>query len=392
MPDLPPELWTTIFRQLVAVDNTALCRPRILLTNRTWYQVATSIYDLWTRIEITTPHIAQVQFYISHSGALPLDIHLTVLGSMVQDMHPVARLIASHLHRIRLLELHVQQHEDAEHLVQEIGRDQPAPLLEVLSISLRALSPWVFSDSLVYRTTFSSAPRLAHLILPVYPLPRKRSCALIHFPSLTHLTLDARSPFHGQLNPEMVFELLGALVNLESFTFKSTDTCSYFNTSGFPLVESKRLRSVDISAPGWGLDILARIVAPSLQNVCFDTRRDGVLMWSDVLALGISDALRLLSERSPSVTHVELYAVKFSYHHWRYPWLLGEAFPLLQVLKLDDTDITDAVLERTSQTSPHFRRLELRGCPGVTEGGWLSFLSRRDEDFELVVDGRTISR
>ena len=66
-----------------------------------------------------------------------------------------------------------------------------------------------------------------------------------------------------------------------------------------------------------------------------------------------------------------------------YKWLLRDgAFPHLEVLRLDSTDIPDGALEG----SQSLKRLELRACEGITGAGLLRFVQGRAESFELLLD------
>ncbi|PPQ73625.1 hypothetical protein CVT26_010616 [Gymnopilus dilepis] len=389
MPELPVEIWAAIFQQLVAIDDTPSCRTTLLLVSRSWFQTAIAVHQLWTHIEVTlapTTTTNRVLFYLFHCAALPLSVCITILEPSAPAIPNIMHLFAAHLYRIRLLKLRVSSHEVAEKALELIGAHRPAPILEVLSIDVEALPQGESSYWEPYRTTFSSAPRLSHLTIPVFPLPTKESSQLVHCSSLTHLTIG-EIPYQGIYGTGAVLQLLCAFINLESFTFKPIDIYCYFDAPDFPIINCARLLSIDIALPGIGLDILTKINAPSLTSVRLDTRREDSLGWEEnVLPGGISDALRLLSRRSPLVRDVELRGTFFRRPEEDYRWLLAEAFPQLQVVKLVGTDITDDVLAGISRTSSQLTVFSLQSCIDITQAGVSRFLNSVESTVQLVIE------
>jgi hypothetical protein len=220
----------------------------------------------------------------------------------------------------------------------------------------------------------------------LFPNP-KPTCPLFFSSALTDLILDA-IPFGANLNEHKIFATITALKNLQSFTFKSSDIFSYCDTSTFPNIDVPHLVSVDVSAPGWGLDILGTFHAPLLTCVRFDAlREDRISDWIPVYTEPISTSLRLLSQRSPHIKQLELRGTVLHQPEEDYQWLFGTAFPLLEVLRFEETDITDDLMELGAKRMPSLKTLELSGCKGVSGPGLFSFLQMREKTFQLILEG-----
>ena len=190
-----------------------------------------------------------------------------------------------------------------------------------------------------------------------------------------------------------ILDILDTTKHLLHFTYSASDLFSYRSTElEFPrIISMPHLISADVSAPGCGLDILRALDAPLLTKVRFDGWSDEFyqeeLEWDERVTEPISASLRLLSERSPNLTHLELRSTKFFNPVDDYQWLMSDsAFPRLEVLRLDATDITDGSLRLGAGKMGSLKRLELRGCEGVSGDGILKFAEGRNQDFELLID------
>ena len=88
------------------------------------------------------------------------------------------------------------------------------------------------------------------------------------------------------------------------------------------------------SLPGCGLDLLT--------NLRFDGWREEKKSTLELLTSVISTSLRRISEHSPNITHLELRSTVMTYEDDDYEWLMSDtAFPRLEVMRLDATDIKD---------------------------------------------------
>lgn len=391
MADLPVETWGTIFENTLEQDTMSL--PTLLSVNRAWRRVASGTQQLWKQLVVDRKEqftdSTFVRTYLQNSGTQPLDLHITVPVE-VEDTRVITALLREHASRLRSLNIHVPTHEVAESLIFSISNGQPAPILEKLNISVGKICTEHPTFSALQQS-FHPAPKLVHLGLPVIPLPDANAPLLA---TLKSLTLDAI--LFGSATPmDHVLDFIEALPHLHHFTFKSEDVFSYDATSEFDyprIISMPNLISVDVSAPGSGLDIIRLFEAPLLTDVRFDGWRS----WRgeshegcyDGLTTPISVSLRRLAERSPKIERIEL---RYTKMHMLdpledYEWLLSEdAFPKLEVLRLDSVDIPDDALHATRG----LKRLELRACESVTGEGLSCFIEGRGECFELFLDSCT---
>ncbi|KAF4616613.1 hypothetical protein D9613_008899 [Agrocybe pediades] len=395
---MPFETWSTIFQHLIQGTNTTRSRLRLLHVNREWRGIATGTPRLWTDLHIRRPDPSQAQFFLKNSGALPVNVNIELLNLSSTPKPKLAALtktLSEHIHRIRTLDIHVEEHTYADSLIAQIGAGQDAPLLESLSVRVEKESGDLFPSFEALQSAFRSTPKITHLSLPAYPLPNSSS-PLLSTGSITHLTLDA-TPFYSNLNHDMLFDMLGSVSgNLESFTFKGSDDFSY--ATGFPEFNMPHLTSADVAAPGWGLDILSAFRAPALSDVRLDalmqkeyhTPED----WASLFGEPVTRSLRLLSERSPSIKRLDLAGTPLREPKMDYTWLFGGAFPMLETLRFEGTDITDELLATaTASGMPNLKELEISNCAGVQGHGLISFLRIRREGFKLILkDNSSISK
>ena len=353
----------------------------LLRINQFWRNIAMKTPQLWTHLYIHTTSVPAVQFYLKHSDRLPLDVQIELFKhKSLTNTSPLSEILAENLNRIRSLEIHVSVHKYADKLLAQIGLGQPAPILESLYIQVRYNSIPV-PNSLSLQSAFQSTPRLRHLNLPAYPLP-KPTCPLFSSPDLTDLILDG-NPFGTNINENMIFSTIGALKNLQSFTFKSSDNCTYHETSIFPNINTPHLLSVDVSA-GWGVDILCAFDAPILTFVRFDAMKQDMSNWTDSY-FGPMITLKHLSQRSPLVKQLELCGILLFCRERDYLWLFRTAFPLLEVLKFEGSEVTDEFLALGANSMLNLKALELRRCRGVSGSGLFSFLQARGKGFQLAL-------
>jgi hypothetical protein len=195
------------------------------------------------------------------------------------------------------------------------------------------------------------------------------------FSTVQDLTLDALDHMYADdFDVEVVISLLSALPALQRFKFRCWDGIpSTWHPPLHPL-SLPQLRFVDVTAPGSGLRILRCVDAPLLQEVRLDGRLESPGMSDRRWRFGpLFGALNHLSLLSPVITTLELVNIAMPQPTQNYPWLFYDStFPSLEVLRLDTVDITDDVI-RTCRPSGHLRRLELRGCYGVSDAGITPF-------------------
>jgi len=364
MLDIPVETWSSIFEMVLEQEDTISARIRLLKINSLWRSIAYETPQLWTNLRIHKNEVSQAEFYLQHSGALPVDVHLEILDlSPNTDTSALTEILSNHLNRIRSLCIHAQQHDYADKLLAQIGAGQHAPILEFICVKIDQEVREIVPGFAALQSAFQSTPRLLRLHLPAYPLPSGQS-PLFSNPSLTHLTLDA-TLFYANLNCDTLFNVIGAVSGyIQGFTFHGSDDFSYADTSNFPTLNLPHLTEVHVSAPGWGLDILDTFHAPALTKVLFDARRQKeyheIEEWTLEYSEPITTSLRHLSARSPQIKQLELFGTALQNPKDDYTWLFGAAFPMIEVLRFVETDITDDLLVlATVENMPRLRILEV---------------------------------
>ena len=351
--------------------------------SQVWRQVALVVFDN----EKHFLDLARTRIQLSNSGNQPLDVRIK-LSTDVKDTTPTANLLREHISRLQTLDIRVPTYETAASLVSSIGEGKPAPLLERLDIVVEQNLSMHHPAFTALPNAFYPCPRLTHLTIPGMPLPVRTAP---HFLSLTSLTIDSM-PFYPDIDIENIMDILASTKDLLHFTYRGRDVFSYNITSNldYPrIVSMPHLISADVSAPGCGLDILRALNAPLLTNARFDGWRDeeAAEEWVDSLTKPISASLRRISERSPNLTRLELRSTVMLNPGDDYQWLMSDnAFPQLEVMRLDAADITDSALLLGACGMGSLKRLELRACEGVSGDGVLKFAEGRNQNFELLID------
>ena len=354
----------------------------IMRISQVWRQTAASTKVVFDRSKHFSD-LGRTQTLLS--GDLPLDIQIKV-SSDVEFGKQTAKLLREHVARFKSLEIQVPSHETVETLVSLIGEHKSAPLLERLTIHAEQADSESQPDTFTsLPTAFYPCPRLTHLTIRGAPLPVSSAP---HFRGLTSLTIDASDISCHLVDVPRILNILKSTENLQHFSYLGSDLFNYHRR----IIRSflmPHLISLNVSAPGCGLDIFRRLHAPLLTSVRFNGwRSEGWSeVWMDTLREPTSNSLRLLAERSPNVTHLELRSLELYNQPEDYGRLLSDyAFPRLKVLRLYAADIIDGYLALGAGRMKSLKRLELLACGGVSADGVLKFTKGRKQDFELLID------
>jgi hypothetical protein len=358
--------------------------PTLLAVNHTFQSVANGTPQLWSRLAFDINKgqidIRYTRDRLRRSGVLPLDIRIYSYDTTYEQVAKLVKLLRREVARFRTLELNVPSYSIAEKILHKIGRNQPAPLLERLHIFYNQASS--YPSELSLRNVFCSSPRLTHTSLPADPLPPIDSLSL--FSTVTTIVLDTDVSVLSY-RPDEVVTFVSVLPLLKHLKFKGVDDT--FDDIYLPYETVPHLLSVDMTVPGYGLDILCHLEAPSLTHMRLDGRRPFRLDWDDSMATALSVALRYLATTSPLITRLELVSTKLQFPGSEYAWIFsGDAFPSLKSLRLEGTDITDGVLRECTRLCNNLKRLELWACQGVTGPGLIQFVQEYSGDFELLLD------
>lgn len=372
-----------------AFENTISSKLPLRSVNRAWFDVAGSTPQLWTRLVLNRKsdfaNLEYVQFYLKKSGGLPIDVHIALPDDVdVSETGGVTSLLRDQSSRIRIFDLHVRIHEELEAFISSIGQGRPAPLLERLVLKV-GRGDTNSSEFLSLSTAFTPSPRLAHIELPGYPLPKT-------FPQLStinSLTID--SMIFDSVAVHEIVSFLDSASSLRHFVYKGQDVFSFNSVSNldYPhIVSLPDLLTADVTAPGAGADILRAINAPKLTDVRLDGFHAHYFegRWDEFLSENLSETVRRLSARSPNLQRLELEHTVFQSAIQDYALIFSSAgFPQLEEVLLIRTDIDDQALLAASGSPSSLKRLTLRDCVKVTGAGLLEFVRGRGCTFSLTL-------
>ena len=385
---LPVEIWSRVFIFSVGDDDRSL--QAIVCVNHTFRTIADTTPQLWTKItfdeEAHFTDLLRARRLLQKSGALPLQIDIDIPDlDPLGDTQPLAKLLREEVARFQTLKISTFTQHRLDTFLSEMGRDQPAPYLERINITCEGedLQETDSNDLTGFqiehdtlRTLFQPSPRLAHADLPAYLLPLDDSLPML---STVHdLTIDANH-FGDDPHIDRILNILPHVPLLRLFDYRGLCIASEDHHNARPFVSTPSLLSATVAAPGTGLDILCRLNAPNIRQICLTGG------YMDPVDSSFTVCLRWLTQHMSSITVLELSDIVMHDPISVYPWLFSsEAFPALQVLALRDGDITDEVLQRC-RPSTSLRRLELCTCGHVTLAGLLPFVEGCDKSFELLV-------
>ncbi|KAF8878129.1 hypothetical protein CPB84DRAFT_351780 [Gymnopilus junonius] len=303
---------------------------------------------------------------------------------------PALALLKEATPKIRSLVINVPFHEAWQKLVTSIGEGQAAPLLERLVITIQGDVNEVQNNGpyTTLSTAFTPSPNLAHLQLPAWPIPATPPPQLS---TVTSLTFD--TPFSG-LDIPALFPCVQAATHLQHFKFKAVDMGAESDPNYSNIFPVPKLRSVDVTTPGFGLDMLGNFNAPHLADVRLDGFRDVVpdAVWEEQdwgwdIVHAATAILTKLSTRSPEIRRLDLYYVHFADPKEDFNSILsGQALPALEELILERSDLPDVALTENASKPSNLKKLVLRNCKYITINGLLPFIQgRASEEFVLKV-------
>jgi len=206
------------------------------------------------------------------------------------------------------------------------------------------------------------------------------------FANISHLILSK----HTSMFPVVscMLDILKHTPHISKFTFDGNDEFSYENVYLYDIVLAPILYTVNLTAPGSGLDVLRRLDAPSLTDV----RLGGWGGSMDFMSIGVRRCLIACMMRSQvcqtgrDIQRVELHAINMREHdHGR----LFRDFPDLESLWFVLSDITDETF--VGATCHKLTHLDIQQCEHTTVQGVLGFVEGRsivsEARFELSISG-----
>ena len=383
------DILSLIFIEALHTGSSSLLTLR--LVNRTWYEITGRTPQLWTRLVLNRKshftNLRYAQIYLQKSGTLPIDVHIAQPDDVdSSEIEGVANLLHGQTSKFRSFDFHFQSRDELEHFMFLIAEGMPAPLLE--SVKLRVQS-WTPCDTLCVFvslfTCFTPAPRLAHIEIPGWPLPK----SFPQLPNVTSITID--SMYLESISIHKIISFLSCTPSLQHFVYKghgeSWNTVTDLDDPY--IVHLPHLVTVDVTAPGSGGDLLCFINAPALTEARLDGFRpyDVEGLQEGALTASLTDTVLLLSAHSRNLRRLTLEYTEFLETPGDFETIFNDiSFPHLEEVLLIATDITDETLMNARRSSS-LKKLELRDCEWVTGTGILEFVRRRGSDFSLSLKG-----
>ena len=394
MSDTPTDILSQIFELAVAIRPSFLCTIRSV--NRNWFQTAAITPRLWSNLTLSHKihfiDIEYVRVHLQNAGGLPLDISISLPEELQDADIPAISLLRERVHKFKSLTMDMPSLEAWKKIVSGIGEGQAAPILERFVFKVKE-DEWDVNFHLPYTTlanAFTPSPNLVYLQLPAWPLPAQPPPHLSTIVSLVLLT------DHYLIKIAAVFPLILAANRLQHFTFRvngeygeSSDP-SYTNVISVP-----QLHSMDVTYPGYGMNLLGNFRAPNLVDVRLDgfrsciPEKDGWELedWGLEFTLPSATILNILAVHSPNIRRLELNYIQLAHPNEDYFRILsGQIFPDLEELILGRTNLHDNILIQSAGLHHSLNKLELGECKYVTGFGLRSFVEGHvSSDFLLIL-------
>ena len=388
---LPLELWCTIV--IYSVQNGLVSRSVLRAVSRAFRDTVDSISKLWTSIAFRDKSdftdLSRARFLLPKSGVLPLSVKITVPSDVpLEETTDLARLLSSYVSRFRGLWLTVPFHDYCPHLVTEMGKSRPAPLLITLHVNVDddddTYTDWDSPFPIDFQNVFHPAPRLRTVEIPSTFIP-VRGVIPFYAPTFT-LIVDANQ-FGSYQRVARTAHLIRSMPRLTSFVYKCEFTHP-ISTEEVPTVSAPHLASVWVNAPGGGLDILCRLEAPRLNSIRLcgvpELDLDSIVHpWQEFMSRSLLRDIRRLADNFQSVTRLDLVSIALPTPDVSYPWIFDGGFPSLKVLHIGCSVIADDTLALCRPR--RLKTLELFGCLELTGIGLLAFAASCEANFEVSV-------
>ena len=390
-----PDLLSYIFE--ISFDDDPSSLTAIRSVNREWFETAENTPRLWSKFDLnrkihfTDP--AYARLHIQNAGGIPLDITITLPDDVLyKDNIPVISELRNAVNKIESLVINVPFHEAWQVFVSGIGEGQAAPLLERLVLKVEDDVEDVANNGpyTTLSTALTPSPKLTDLQLPAWPILAHLSPQLS---TVTSLPFD--TPFIGLIIPSLL-SIIQAATHLEHFKFKAVDVGDEIDPYFSNPISVPHLRTVDVTTPGYGLAFLRSVRAPLLTHIRLDGYREVVPEriwesnnWGLHISGPASEILAHLSIHTPNIRTLELKYVTFEHPHDDWSRILdGRAFPLLEKLTLERSNIPDSALIASAGKYPNIKELRLLNCKYISSHGVKIFIEGLEHnDFGLMVEG-----
>jgi len=200
---------------------------------------------------------------------------------------------------------------------------------------------------------------------------------------------------HYLINIAAVFPLILAATRLRHFTFRVDGEYGESSDPNYTnIISVPQLRSMDVTYPGYGLNLLGNFRMPNLLDLRLDGFRKSIPErswnledWGFEFTLPSAAILNNLAAHSPNIRSLELNYIQLAHPDEDYFRILsGQIFPVLEELILGRTNLRDTVLFQSAGLHHSLKKLELGECKYVTVAGLRSFVEGYvNSDFLLTL-------
>lgn len=377
MDRLPLEIRCLIYSHLLPY-----IAPQVLLVSRCWRNSAYACPSLWHYVRILHSHqLASpdaLSAFLERSKGHHLHVKLRITSQSV-DLTPTLSLLHTNVHRFRVLSIDAPTMYHTDFIISYLSLTKtfignPAPKLETLTATFSE-DPKTLTAVSYFENAFYPTPRLKQLALPALRLPSPSSGLLL---TVTSLTI---SGVCGHSSVVKMLDTISATNCLTFLKYFGPEVYSYQKTSSvdYPrIIKLLHLSHLDVTVPGCGLDILLRIEAPALHSVRLDGRADDIEEWEDSEETPVSDGLRRLSQRSPSIQSIEMCHIPYLP-----PETFSRAIHQADFLQLENLVIKGGSLDDESLTLPgsdntSLTKLQLQDCQNITGDVLVSWSERQN--------------
>lgn len=213
----------------------------------------------------------------------------------------------------------------------------------------------------------------------------------------TAISLVFDTPLTG-LDIPALFPLIKATPNLRHFECKAFHMGDKSDPNYSNIISVPRLRSVDVTIPGFGMDFLHNFHSPLFTDVRLDGYRGVVPIsaweqddWVIHVSRPASNLLAYLTSHSPEICRLELKYIQLEHPEGYLRILSGEALPVLEESILERSNIPGVALFQRAERNSTLKNLELHNCRYVSTEGVRMFVQPGDGRAQSFAAGRRMS-
>jgi len=370
---LPPEILASIFEECVynGWTRTPLVVSHVCSSWRKAALIPTVWSHVYVNLEGRDPYHRTV-LWLKRSQETPLAIDIEI-GQDISQLNNIVQLLKSEIRRWKTLTIKSRFLDPVNQVIRLC--DASGPQLQAVHLLVEqeftTVDPNNNDHELMSLRSFAErAPQLRSLFISRNILPGLNVIP----PSIKELSL--RLPYRSNEQPvSAIIRLLNELPNLERFKLEVPSPHDQQFTTDLqtvPTVELAHLKAMSIMGANNIFGFLPHIRAPILTDLSLRSSLERVQ--SENLGLWILDFLR---ESTPPISLLEFRDLEID--HSIYTQLFS-SLPMLEELRLHDSDILDDVLQQLGgpdAACPLLQRLDLRWCGRVSGRALVELVGRR---------------